>query len=194
LLLAAVEHFSSALHWRDTYTQRHCEQVSRIAEALAQALGLDPHRVELTRLAGKLHDIGKIGIRDDILLKTGSLSEDEREAIRQHPMVAFDMLRHIEGAEQIATIVLAHHERPDGKGYPKGLSGAEIPFEAQIVAVADVFSALIEDRSYHQGMALDRVIHLMTGMKGTQLNVDIVMALFRLLRSHGFKEYVCAGK
>ncbi|MCB1042263.1 MAG: HD-GYP domain-containing protein [Acidobacteria bacterium] len=184
LLLSAVENFSSALRWRDDQTERHCEQVAQLAEALAKKAGLSADRIELARLGGLLHDIGKIGVRDDILLKNGDLNEKERSHIHRHPVVAYEMIRHIEGAEDLAEVVLSHHEQLDGSGYPRGLKGNEIPFEAQIVSVADVYSALTEDRPYHSGMADDQALAYMHETRGNHLDGHLVDLLQSLVLPH----------
>jgi putative two-component system response regulator len=113
-----------------------------------------------------VHDVGKIGIRDDILLKPHDLSPDELVAVKQHPIIAAEIPGPIRGAKEIAAIVLAHHECPDGSGYPRGCKGEEIPVEARIVRVADVFSCLIEERPYQPAMEVKRAMEMIKELAG----------------------------
>ena len=125
--------------------------------------------------------MGKIGIRDDVLLKPHDLSEEELATIRQHPVIAAEILGPIHGAKEIADIVLAHHECPDGSGYPRGSKGVEIPLEARIVRVADVFSSLIEERPYKHALEVDRAMETIGALAGTKLDVDAARALQQLV-------------
>jgi putative nucleotidyltransferase with HDIG domain len=148
----ALAALSRALRARDDATAAHCERVARLAEAIARRLGLGPERVELARLAALVHDIGKIGVRDDILLKPTPLTPEERARIEHHPAVAADLLRGIRSADSLAAIVLAHHEASDGSGYPRGLRHADIPVEARILHIADVYDALTAERPYKDAL------------------------------------------
>lgn len=147
-IVQGIATLSGALRQRDDGTGAHCEQVARVAVQVASALGLEPPRIEVLRLAALVHDVGKIGVRDDVLLKPDGLTAEERERIERHPTIAAEILRPIRGAEEIAEIVLCHHECPDGSGYPRHLAGDRIPVEARILRVADVFAALVEPRPY----------------------------------------------
>lgn len=168
---------SNALRARDEYTREHSEHVSRLATEIGRRLGLSPERVELLRLAGLVHDIGKIGVRDDVLLKPHELTAEERAAIERHPIVAAEILRPIRGAREIAEIVLAHHECPDGSGYPYGRKAAEIPLEAHILRVADVFASLTERRPYKAAMDEAEAMAIVSGMVGSKLHSDSVRML-----------------
>jgi HD-GYP domain-containing protein (c-di-GMP phosphodiesterase class II) len=125
--------------------------------------------------------VGKIGIRDDVLLKPHGLSEEELAVIKQHPVIAAEILRPIRGAREIADIVLAHHECPDGSGYPRGCKEEEIPVEARIVRVADVFSSLIEERPYKAAVEVTRAMKIIKELAGTKLDVDGVRVLQHLV-------------
>lgn len=168
---------SNALRARDEYTREHSEHVSRLAGEIGKRLGLPPERLDLLRLAGLVHDIGKIGVRDDILLKPHELTAEERVAIERHPIVAAEILRPIRGAKEIAEIVVAHHECPDGSGYPYGRKGDEIPLEAHILRVADVFASLTERRPYKPAMDKAEVISILKGMSGSKLHAESVRIL-----------------
>lgn len=168
---------SNALQARDEYTREHSEHVSQLAQEIGKRLGLPPDRLELLRLAGLVHDIGKIGVRDDILLKPHELTADERAAIERHPIVAAEILRPIRGAKEIAEIVLAHHECPDGSGYPYGRKGEEIPLEAHILRVADVFASLRERRPYKSAMDQAEVMAILDGLAGSKLHPESVCVL-----------------
>jgi putative nucleotidyltransferase with HDIG domain len=122
-IIQGIAGLSNALRFRDEYTRKHSEHVSRLAVRIGKRLGLSEERLDLVRLAGLVHDVGKIGIRDDVLLKPHDLSAEELAAIKQHPIIAAEILGPIRGAKEIADIVLAHHECPDGSGYPRGCKG-----------------------------------------------------------------------
>lgn len=181
-LLQAFASLSNALGEHDGYTEEHSERVARLAVELGRRRGLAEERLDLLRLASLVHDVGKIGVRDDILLKPDRLSAEERALIERHPSVAARILRPIRGAAEIAEIVLAHHECPDGTGYPKGLKGDQIPLEARILRVADVFSALTDSRSYKPALERDEVIRWMRSVSGTKLDAESLAALEDLLK------------
>jgi putative nucleotidyltransferase with HDIG domain len=186
-LLQALASLSNALGARDGYTEEHSERVARLAEEMGRRRGLGEERLDVLRLSSLVHDIGKIGVRDDILLKPDRLSSEERTLIERHPAVAARILRPIRGAEEIAEIVLSHHECPDGTGYPKGLTGNQIPLEARILRVADVFSALTDPRSYKPALDRDEVIRWMRGVSGTKLDAESVATLEDLVEEEASK-------
>jgi putative nucleotidyltransferase with HDIG domain len=160
----------------------HSQTVGRYAEAAAAELGLGAARVERIRLAGLLHDIGKIGIADPILRKPGELSEAEWSEMRKHPELGARILA---GAnlDDISGWVLAHHERPDGQGYPAGLAADEIPLEARILAVADSFEAMTSHRVYRTAMPFDDAVDELRRHAGTQFDAAVVEAFIARLRS-----------
>ena len=176
-VIEGIAGLSNALGFRDRYTREHSEHVSRLAVEIGKRLGLTQGKLDLLRLAGLIHDVGKIGIRDDILLKPDELSNDEQAVIRQHPLIAAEIIRPIRGAEEIADIVLAHHECPDGSGYPRGSKGQDIPVESRILRVADVFSSLAEKRPYKPAVEPKRVMEIVNEMAGTKLDRQSVRAL-----------------
>jgi putative nucleotidyltransferase with HDIG domain len=183
-LIQSLYGLSDALRLRDEYTRVHSERVSQLAVEIGQHLNLDHDRLEVLRLAGLVHDIGKIGVRDDILLKPQQLSAEERMMIEQHPVMAADILRHIEGAEEIADVVLAHHECPDGSGYPNHLIGNQIPVGSHILRVADVFSSLVDRRPYKAQMDTTQVLRTMDDMGPSKLNSEALAVLHQLVNEN----------
>lgn len=140
--------FLDAMNLKNPHLFRHSLMVGRIAEKLAYELGFAKERVSVIRKAGLLHDIGKIAVRDDILLKPTPLDEEEWAHIKQHPQIGARTLQKFAELEEEAFIILHHHEREDGTGYPYGLPGTAIPVEAKIVQISDVFAATISERPY----------------------------------------------
>jgi HD-GYP domain-containing protein (c-di-GMP phosphodiesterase class II) len=180
LRLAAVLLLAETLDLRDPSTALHSRTVGRLARATAVAIGLPDHRVERIHAAGVLHDLGKLGIADAILHKPGPLDEAEWREMRRHPEVGARILEHA-GMRDIAVWVKAHHERIDGRGYPDGLTGAEISLEARILAVADAYEAMVADRPYRAGMTSDLACAELLRCAGSQFDPDVVGAFLRAL-------------
>jgi diguanylate cyclase (GGDEF)-like protein len=180
LRLAAVLLLAETLDLRDPTTALHSRTVGRLARATAVAIGLPDHRVERIHAAGVLHDLGKLGIADAILHKPGPLDEAEWREMRRHPEVGARILEHA-GMRDIAVWVKAHHERIDGRGYPDGLTGAEISLEARILAVADAYEAMVADRPYRAGMTSDLACAELLRCAGSQFDPDVVGAFLRAL-------------
>ena len=151
-LRSIVSALGAIVTHKDPYTAGHNERVSRIAMALGSAMGLDPERIEILRLAGNLHDLGKVGVPEAILNKQHRLTPAEFEQVKLHPMYGFEILKDIPFPGPVARVVLQHHERHDGSGYPSGLKNGEILLEARILAVADVYEALTSDRPYRKAL------------------------------------------
>lgn len=171
---------------RDGGTGAHLRRVSLISGDLGRRLGLDQERVRLLRQASALHDIGKIGIPDAILLKEGPLDVDERAMIEAHTSAGFEILEGSGSAmlDLAATIALTHHERVDGSGYPLGLAGDAIPLESRIVAVADMFDALTHDRPYRPARPVPDALETVIGLGGSAFDPCVVHALSDLLREN----------
>jgi diguanylate cyclase (GGDEF)-like protein len=178
--LAAVLVLAETLDMRDAGTARHSQLVGRYARSIAAEVGMEPEAVERMQLAGVLHDIGKIGIPDSILKKPGPLEEHEWVEMRRHPELG---ARILEGAhlDDIAGWVLAHHERPDGNGYPSGLFGGQIPLQARILAVSDAYEAMTNDRVYRPAMPEAEARAELVRHSGSQFDEEIVTAFLRLL-------------
>jgi diguanylate cyclase (GGDEF)-like protein/PAS domain S-box-containing protein len=161
--------------------EAHSQQVADLCGRIADALGLDPSRVLFCRLAGWLHDVGKVGIPDHILTKPGPLDSAEWQTIRTHPALGQDLLNRIPRLADAATAVRSHHERWDGTGYPDGLVGDQIPLEARIVAAADAYSAMTNDRSYHPALPPNQALAELARCAGTHFDPSVVHALIDLL-------------
>jgi diguanylate cyclase (GGDEF)-like protein/putative nucleotidyltransferase with HDIG domain len=182
LQLATVIALAEALDIRDTGTGQHSHTVGRYCEAMARELGIDEDRVERVRLAGVLHDIGKIGISDRVLSKPGPLDADEWQEMYTHPEIGARLLSRPEFADLRAWI-LAHHERPDGLGYPYALTGDDIPLEARILAVGDAYEAMTADRVYRASLGETAARAELEAGAGTQFDADVVAAFLRSLES-----------
>jgi len=170
-----------ALEEKDTYTQGHSERVANYAKAIAKEAGLDEEECELIYKAGLLHDIGKIGIPDYILHKKEKLTPQERELIKKHEVMSVEILKPIKAFQQLLPIILHHHERFDGTGYPYGLSGNMIPRGAQILTVADAFDAITCGRGYKKGVNFQEALKELERNSGTQFNPVYVKALKRVI-------------
>jgi len=164
----------SAIEARDPYTKGHSEEVSRLSVLLGKALSLPVEDLKLLEIAGYLHDIGKLKVPDSILQKPGRLTEEEWEIMRRHPIWGAEMLSKISALKGIDRIVRYHHERWDGKGYPDGLSGEEIPFLSRILGICDSFQAMISDRPYRVALTIPQAIEELQKEKGKQFDPDLV--------------------
>jgi len=185
---AVIQGFASlshALNARDEYTRKHSENVAQLAVRIGRRRGIGDAELEDLRLAALVHDIGKIGVRDDILFKEDRFSPEERERMERHPEIAAEILRAIKGASRIADIVLAHHECPDGSGYPRGLRNGEIPVEAEILSVADVYCALTEERPYKKAEQPEKALEIIHRMAGRKLDPETILALEETLGEQG---------
>lgn len=173
---------AETLDLRDVGTAMHSQTVGRYAETIATQLGLDAKRVERLRLAGLLHDIGKLGVPDEVLRKPGKLTEAEFAEIRKHPELGARILA---GAnlEDISAWVLFHHERLDGHGYPYGLEGGQVGLEARILSVADSFEAMTSDRVYRRALTLSDALAELERCSGTQFDPAVVRAFLSTLRT-----------
>jgi HD-GYP domain-containing protein (c-di-GMP phosphodiesterase class II) len=178
--LSAMLVLAEAVDLRDGGSPAHSETVGRYAEMIAAELGLEPERVERVKLAGVLHDIGKVGVPDEVLQKATPLDDGEWQEVQKHCELGSRLLSGA-GLEDIASWVLAHHERPDGTGYPAGLAGAEIPPEARILAVADAYEAMVADRCYRMGIGAERAREELENGAGTQFDALVVEAFLRFL-------------
>jgi putative nucleotidyltransferase with HDIG domain len=179
--LGTIRALALALDARDPYTAGHSERVSAVSLAIGRCMLLDDAQLEVLRLGALLHDIGKIGISDEVLMKAGPLTPEEYELIKQHPGVGARILRSVPFLEPHVTIVELHHERPDGKGYPHGLRGTEIPLVASIVHVADAFDAMTSARAYRPARATSEGLRELWRCAGAQFDAEVVHALAKAL-------------
>lgn len=174
-LLDVVTSLANTIDAKDTYTKGHSTCVSRYSEALARAIGLPETEVERIRLGGMLHDIGKIGIPENVLRKPSKLTDEEWEIMKQHPVIGAEkVLAPNESLRDLIPMVKYHHEHYDGSGYPCGLKGEEIPLSARIVAIADAYHALVSDRPYRKGMGVEKACEILKMGADIQWDKELV--------------------
>ncbi|MBA1333997.1 MAG: hypothetical protein HPY66_1481 [Firmicutes bacterium] len=179
--LETVEALSRALEAKDPVTSGHAERVGEYAVAIAEELKLSESRIDKIRYAALLHDIGKIGIADGVLNKEGMLSTEEFAQIREHPVIGSEILKDIDFLREASKIIRHHHERYDGRGYPDGLKGDEVPIEAYILAVADAFDAMTNDRPYRKALPVDKARSIIAEEAGRQFHPKVADALIKTL-------------
>lgn len=180
--LDLVTSLANALDSRDHYTMNHSNEVARYSLKIAQNMGLSIEICKNVQMGGLLHDIGKIGIPESILNKPGNLTDDEFSRIQTHPIIGFQMMDHITSFHDngVLDIILYHHERYDGKGYPKGLKGEQIPLGARIIAVADAYDAMRSNRVYRNQLDIDYAIYEIRHNRGKQFDPKVVDAFLGL--------------
>ena len=183
----AVLAMSLVVETRDPYTAGHERRVAELATAIAREMGMDGEALEALRLAGLIHDIGKIAVPAEILAKPGRLSEVEFNLIKQHPASGFDILEVIDFGRPVAEIVLQHHERLDGSGYPRALAGADILPEARILAVTDVVEAMSSHRPYRVALGMEAALAEIREYAGVKYDADVAAACFRAIEEQGFE-------
>jgi diguanylate cyclase (GGDEF)-like protein len=180
--LSTVEALANALEAKDAYTSSHTRWICDMALEVGTVLGLDPDRLKRVELGALFHDIGKIGIPASILMKAGPLSDEERAVIEQHPELGERILAPIEQLAQVRPIVRACHERYDGRGYPDGLVGDEIPLEARIIFACDAFHAMTTDRPYREALGVEEAFRRLADAAGSQFDPQVVEICLRVLR------------
>ena len=181
-VLDVIYGFTRTIELKDAYTGEHVEYTSAIAESVARALKLPDSEIENVRYAGILHDLGKVGIDESILSKRGPLNAKEMDIIKTHPWIATEILREVHSLIGAIPAVLYHHERFDGKGYPLGLKGAEIPLSARIVAVADVYQALISNRPYRKAYTKRAALKIIKQGIGKYFDPAVVKVFFKVIK------------
>jgi putative nucleotidyltransferase with HDIG domain len=179
--LSSIESLVNALEAKDKYTEGHSIRVARIATAVAEALSVEHEEVERARLAGLLHDIGKIGIKESVLQKPGKLTADEMDHVRTHPVISEHILKPIIEDKEIIRIIRHHHEHYDGNGYPDKIKGDEIPIAGRILSVVDAFDALTTVRPYVAARPKDIAIAEIKRCSGTQFDPTVVNALLEVI-------------
>lgn len=189
---ATIRALVQAVDIKDKYTRGHSERVGRASVLIARELGLDDERVEVLRFAGILHDVGKLGVPTRLLRKDGPLTEQERRVIELHPEYGHEMVRGIGFLGEARAAILHHHERIDGSGYPYGLTGAQIPHCARLVAVADAFDAMTSTRSYRRARPVEAAVAELRRCAGAQFDPEMVAALARALERYGWHPEVTA--
>lgn len=183
---ATVSALCQAVETKDFYTRGHSERVSRGAVMIASEIGMRPERVGAIRYAGMLHDVGKLGVPTSVLQKRGSLTDDEYAAVQLHPMRGLDMVREIGFLDEALAGIMHHHERIDGKGYPMGLAGDEIPEFARVLGVADAFDAMTSDRSYRGARPIPEAIAELRKWAGKQFDPAFVDAFVAAIERDGW--------
>jgi putative nucleotidyltransferase with HDIG domain len=186
--LETIKALSNSVDAKDQYTNGHSQRVAHYAMNIAHEMDLAPWRLENVKIAATLHDVGKIGIRDYILNKPGKLTEEEYEAIKTHPRIGANILDEVRFLKAVSEIILHHHERYDGKGYPDGLSGDEISIEDAILSVADTFDAVTTDRPYREASDSERAIGIILSESGKQFVPKVVEAFRNIVENPESRE------
>ncbi|MFN4191178.1 MAG: HD-GYP domain-containing protein, partial [Pseudothermotoga sp.] len=171
---ATIEGWAYALDLRDKETEGHSERVTELTLKMARKMGIKDEELIHIKRGALLHDIGKMGVPDNILLKPGKLTDEEWELMKKHPFYAYQMLSRIEYLRPAVEIPYCHHERWDGTGYPRGLKGKEIPLSARIFAIVDVYDALTSDRPYRKAWSKEEAIQYIKDEKGKQFDPKVV--------------------
>jgi HD-GYP domain-containing protein (c-di-GMP phosphodiesterase class II) len=175
-LLGTIDAMSKTVETRDPYTAGHQKRTTEIAGEIARALGLSQEQMNGISMAGAIHDLGKISIPAGILSKPGQISRSEFSLIKDHPQTGYDILKDIDFNTPVADIVLQHHERLDGSGYPNGLAGDDILIEAQVIGVADVIEAMASHRPYRPALGIDIAIDEIKNNRGVMYDSDVLDA------------------
>jgi HD-GYP domain-containing protein (c-di-GMP phosphodiesterase class II) len=178
LLIGIIRAMINVIDAKDAYTWGHSDRVALISKQIAASLGLDQHEQERIYMAGLLHDVGKIGVPDEVLGKTGRLNDEEFAKIKRHPQIGCAILQHLKQLDFILPGVLHHHESFDGRGYPDGLCGEEIPLPGRIIAVADAYDAMTSDRPYRPGMTTEKAESILKSGAGKQWDGKVLDAFF----------------
>jgi putative nucleotidyltransferase with HDIG domain len=179
--IQTVDTLMHAMEARDKYTEGHSQRVGEIAEIIAKELRYNDNKIERLHIAALLHDVGKIGIDDNILNKPGKLTPEEYEIIKSHPEIGYNILKGVKNLEDILTIVRHHHERYDGKGYPEGKSAEQLELDVFIIQLADTIDAMATDRPYRKALSHDEVIDEIIRFSGTQFHPKVVQAYLNIL-------------
>jgi len=187
LFISIIRSLANAIDARDPYTKGHSIRVANLSTLIGKKMGLTEERLELLEYMGILHDIGKIGISDEILIKPGKLENDEFQIMKSHPKIGADILNSVNLLKEIVSGVQYHHEQYDGSGYIMGLKGDEIPLEARIIAIADTYDAMTSDRPYREGLEHSAAIDEIKEVSGTQLDPQIVSVFFKVMEEKNSK-------
>jgi putative nucleotidyltransferase with HDIG domain len=182
---AIIQVMESTIAARDPYTVGHQQRATQLACLIAAEMDLPKASIEALHIGGRLHDLGKIAVPGEILSKPGKLTDVEFSLVKSHPQVGYEILQPLNLPQQIAQIILQHHERLDGSGYPRGLKGSEIILEARILAVADVVESICSHRPYRPSLGLDQALEEIVQFKGTLYDVEAVDACIRVFEKAG---------
>ncbi|MHB1755565.1 MAG: HD-GYP domain-containing protein [bacterium] len=179
-----VEVFLMALGARDAYTKEHSERLSFFAREIGRGLKLPPVEIKKIVLASKLHDIGKIGISDAILLKPAKLTDEEFREVKKHPIIGYDMLKNLSIFSHISDFILYHHEKFDGSGYPEKISGDDIPLGARVINVIDTVDAILTRRAYKEPKPVEYAINELNKYSGTQFDPMIAKIAIKIIEDY----------
>lgn len=178
---ATLEALVNALEAKDPYLRGHSARVADLSANVATEMGLNEEDVERVRMAGRLHDLGKIGTRDAVVSKEGPLTPEEFEHVKQHVIIGAQILAPLVHLGDVVSMVRSHHERVDGTGYPDGLSGEDIPIGGRIIAAAEIYDALTTSRPYQEQMTPEQAVERMADLSGTVLDTQVYDALVRIV-------------
>lgn len=173
---------TAAIDAKDHYTFSHSENVAYYSRELAKAYGMNEEGINIVYEAGLLHDIGKIGINEEILNKPGKLTDEEYEIMKTHVSLSIGIIRHLPSLDYVIPAVIGHHERYDGKGYPRGIGGKDIPLMARILCIADSFDAMVSKRSYKEEMEVDKALEIIESEAGKQFDPQLALIFVKLIR------------
>ncbi len=180
-VIDVISTISKIVEAKDKYTEKHSESVAEIAVKIGRRLNLQKDELNNLYIAGLMHDIGKISIPDSVLQKPGKLNNEEMEIIKTHPTVGAEILKHIRKLAPVKEAILYHHERYDGKGYPEGRAGKDVPLNARILSIADAFEAMTSDRPYHKGLKREEAIKELMRNRGSQFDPELVDILLGII-------------
>jgi putative nucleotidyltransferase with HDIG domain len=186
--LSTIEALAKLVDAKDSYTGEHSSNVTRYVSLLCECAGLDKEQRKEIEIAASIHDIGKIGIPDNILNKPDKLTVEEYAIMKKHSVIGADIVGKIHGYESISQIIKHHHERWDGKGYPTGLKENEIPLGAQIICIADSYDAMTSNRIYRKSLGREMAMHILLDEKGRQFNADLVDKFLETLEAEKLQE------
>lgn len=181
IYISTIEAFNSALEAKDPYTYGHASRVEEYSVKLGQAYGLSNDKIQNLKNAAILHDIGKIGIKDNILNKAGKLTQEEFSEIMTHPTIGADIIKKVDFLEKISDTIRYHHEKYNGEGYPDGLKGEEIPIESCILAIADCYDAMTSDRPYRKALTSDEALEEIKRNAGTQFHPELAEKFIEII-------------
>ncbi|WP_428388257.1 HD-GYP domain-containing protein [Mucisphaera sp.] len=180
MFLGTLRALTASIDAKDPYTRGHSQRVALLAQQTAQAVGLSEEEIERVRIAGLVHDVGKIGVPERVLLKAGRLTDEEFGEIKKHPEIGYRILKDVPSLEDVLGGVVSHHERWDGRGYPQGLKGEDIPYHGRIIALADTFDAMSSTRSYRAAMPREKVLAEIEKCAGSQFDPELAQAFLQI--------------
>ncbi|MCJ7665543.1 MAG: HD-GYP domain-containing protein, partial [Actinobacteria bacterium] len=186
-LEGAINTLAAIVETKDPYTYGHQQRVCKLAMTIAKELGLEENRIEAVRVSALIHDIGKVNIPASILSKPGKLTDIEFEMIKTHPQLSYDMLKNIDFPLPIVDIIIQHHEKLDGSGYPRGLKGKDIMLEAKILTVADVLEAMSSHRPYRPALGINIAVEEIKKNKGILYDPAVVNSCIKIITKKGFE-------